>query len=259
MLDWDAASDTPERSRWFSSDGVHLTATGEAEFSLWLREQVLDLTPTHYLAPPKRIELPVVGASMTSPAGALVSVPPEATGVSLNVTMVRPSGRGYASVWPCQDERPVVSSLNAQAGEVIANNVIAPISDEGTVCFYSSVGTNFVVDVAGWFVGSDGPNAVEPFVGLLPERQVDTRSGLGGRSSKVTPSSPLSVPVTGVDARLPDGTVVDRARRRCGRRRQRDDHPGVEQRIRDGLAVRNPTAARVERQLRAAPPRRGTG
>ncbi len=208
VLDWDAASDTPERPRWFNSDGVHLTATGEAEFSLWLRGQLLDLTPTHYLAPPKRIELPVVGAAVQSPAGALVSVPSEATGVSLNVTMVRPAGRGYASVWPCQDDRPVVSSLNAQAGEVVANNVIAPISDAGTVCFFSSVGTNFVVDVAGWFVGANGPDAVEPFVGLLPERRADTRSGLGGRSSAVTPSSPLTIPVTGVDARLPDGTPV---------------------------------------------------
>lgn len=208
VLDWDAASDTPERSRWFSSDGVHLTATGEAEFSLWLREQILDLTPTHYLSPPKRIELPVVGALVPSSSGALVSIPSEATGVSLNVTMVRPNSRGFASVWPCEDERPVVSSLNAQAGEVIANNVIAPISDEGTVCFYSSVGTNLVVDVAGWFGDSDGADAVEPFVRLRPERRVDTRSGLGGRSSKVAPSSPLSIPVVGVAARLPGGTPV---------------------------------------------------
>jgi hypothetical protein len=109
-------------------------------------------------------------------------------------------------VWPCQQDRPEVSSLNAQAGEVVANNVIAPISPEGTVCFYSSVGTDFVVDIAGWFPGSAGSGATDPFVGLLPERRVDTRSGLGGRSSQVTADSPLVVSVAGVDAKLPDGT-----------------------------------------------------
>ena len=207
VLDWNAASNTPERSRWFS-DGVHLTTTGSAQFALWLRDRLLELSPTHYLAPPKRIELPVVGASLTSPEGAPLTVPPEATGVSLNVTMVRPASGGYATVWPCQADRPEVSSLNALEGEVVANNVIAPVSDAGTVCFYSSVGTNFVVDIAGWFVGPQAAGAVEPFVGLLPDRRVDTRIGLGGRSAKVGPSSPLTVPVAGIGARLPDGTAT---------------------------------------------------
>ncbi|WP_040493823.1 SpoIID/LytB domain-containing protein, partial [Ilumatobacter nonamiensis] len=41
VLDWNRASNTSERSRWIASDGVHLTTTGEAEFSLWLRERML--------------------------------------------------------------------------------------------------------------------------------------------------------------------------------------------------------------------------
>lgn len=206
VLDWHAASDTSEAPRWFSSDGVHLTVTGEAEFALFLREQLLELSPRHYLSPPKRIELSIIGEALTAADGTSIVVPEGAAGVSLNVTMVRPGSRGFATVWPCQGERPEVSSLNALAGEVIANNVIAPISPEGTVCFYSSVGTDFVVDVAGWFPGSTDPDATDPFVGLLPERRVDTRSGLGGRSSQVTPNSPLVIPVAGIDAKLPDGT-----------------------------------------------------
>ena len=31
----------------------------------------------------------------------------------------------------------------------MANAVVAPVSDDGTVCFYSSIGTDFLVDVAG--------------------------------------------------------------------------------------------------------------
>jgi hypothetical protein len=36
VLDWNAASSDPSASRWFSDD-VHLTATGRAEFTLFLR------------------------------------------------------------------------------------------------------------------------------------------------------------------------------------------------------------------------------
>ncbi len=207
VLDWNAASNTPERSRWFNSDGVHLTTTGSAEFSLFLRDQLVGLAPSSYLSPPRRIELPVVGSTMTAPDGRTVTIPADAAGVSLNVTMVRPATGGYATVWPCQQDRPEVSSLNARSGEVVANNVIAPISSTGTVCFYSSVGTNFLVDIAGWFAGSAGADTEAPFVGLLPQRRVDTRSGLG-RATQVTPSSSLVVPVTGLAARLPDGTAV---------------------------------------------------
>ncbi|MEP4649873.1 MAG: SpoIID/LytB domain-containing protein [Ilumatobacter sp.] len=207
VLDWNASSNTPERSRWFNSDGVHLTATGSAEFSLFLRDQLVGLAPSSYLSPPRRIELPVVGSTMTAPDGRTVTIPADAAGVSLNVTMVRPASGGFATVWPCQQERPEVSSLNARSGEIVANNVIAPISATGTVCFYSSVGTNFLVDIAGWFAGASSSDSTAPFVGLLPQRRVDTRSGIG-RTTQVTPSSPLVVPVTGLAAQLPDGTAV---------------------------------------------------
>jgi lysophospholipase L1-like esterase len=39
VLDWNRASNTAERSRWFA-DGVHLTATGQAKFAIWLRQEV---------------------------------------------------------------------------------------------------------------------------------------------------------------------------------------------------------------------------
>ncbi len=40
IADWNAASAAAgvERVRWVSSDGVHLTTTGQAQFALWLRQ-----------------------------------------------------------------------------------------------------------------------------------------------------------------------------------------------------------------------------
>ncbi len=42
VLDWNAASSDPSASRWFSDD-VHLTSTGRAEFTLFLRKQLDEL------------------------------------------------------------------------------------------------------------------------------------------------------------------------------------------------------------------------
>ncbi|MFK7917355.1 MAG: hypothetical protein AB8G14_04705, partial [Ilumatobacter sp.] len=70
--------------------------------------------------------------------------------VVLNVTMIRPDGNGFVTVYPCGD-RPLASSMNAPSGGgVVANEVIAKVSTEGTVCLYSSVGTNLAADVTGY-------------------------------------------------------------------------------------------------------------
>ncbi|MEM1333471.1 MAG: SpoIID/LytB domain-containing protein, partial [Actinomycetota bacterium] len=191
VLDWDAASATPERARWFS-DGVHLTATGQAEFALWVRRQLLDLAPSHYLVPPKRIELPVAGTALTTPLGGSVTVPDDVEAVAVNVTAVRPAARGYVTVWPCADDRPTVSNLNYVSGGIRANSVIAPVSDAGTICLYSFAGTELVVDIAGWF-------EVGGFVGIEPQRLVDSRDGTGGVAVPIGPDTPLQVPIHGLD------------------------------------------------------------
>jgi hypothetical protein len=72
------------------------------------------------------------------------------TAVSLNVTATDADGAGYVTVYPCGMRREV-SSLNLSAGQTIPNAVITPVSPTGTVCFYSSVPTNLVVDLNGWF------------------------------------------------------------------------------------------------------------
>ena len=58
---------------------------------------------------------------------------------------------------------------------MVANNVVAAIGNLGSVCVYSNVETDVVVDIAGWF-SSDGSGA---FIGTTPERLIDTRDGTG--------------------------------------------------------------------------------
>jgi len=83
------------------------------------------------------------------------------------------SGKGFVTVFPC-GQRNAVSSLNLSAGATVANAVIAPVSPSGTVCFYSSVDTNLLADVNGWFAGG------ESFSPVVPERVFDTRVGEAG-------------------------------------------------------------------------------
>ena len=109
------------------------------------------------------VELDVVGRG---------GVPGSGVGaVVLNVTMIRPDGNGFVTIFPCDVDRPLASSMNAAAGGgVVANEVIAKLSATGTVCLYSSVGTNLSADVTGYVPSSSGLESVEP------ARLLDTRA-----------------------------------------------------------------------------------
>ena len=116
--------------------------------------------------------------------------------VSLNVTVVDPVGSGFVTVYPC-GERPLASSLNYVTDEVTPNAVIAHLSPEGEVCFYSSVAADLVADVNGWF--AEGP----AFIALPPVRVFDTRpdapQGAVGVSQQLYGGADvLMVKVTGV-------------------------------------------------------------
>jgi hypothetical protein len=102
-------------------------------------------------------------------------VPSTATAAALNITVVRPTGNGHVTVWPCGVDMPNASNLNYLAGDIVANNVIAPIGDDGTVCLSSFAGSDVIVDISGWFEGS----ASNGFIGSTPKRLVDTRDATG--------------------------------------------------------------------------------
>ena len=107
--------------------------------------------------------------------GASQQVPDDATAVALNVTAVTPDGSGFITVYPCGVTRPLASSLNYIAGDIVANNVMAPIGDDGAVCLYTSSPSDVLVDISGWFQGVTN----NEFVGTTPKRLVDTRDSTG--------------------------------------------------------------------------------
>jgi len=161
------------------------------------------------IAANQRIELQVVGASVSAPDGTTRVIPSGVSAVALNITAVAPGAAGYATVWPCDTPRPDASNLNFSAGGVVANGVIAPVGASGKVCFFSNVTTHFLVDIAGWFAGGGSGGAGAPaFVGATPLRVLDTRNGIGGPKVRIQPGATITVPMAGVGMKLSSGAAA---------------------------------------------------
>ncbi|MEI6496569.1 MAG: hypothetical protein WCO88_07840, partial [Actinomycetota bacterium] len=119
------------------------------------------------------------------------------TAASLNVTVVDPDRSGFVTAYPCDGAVPTVSSVNFVAGQTVANAVVAPVSAQGTVCFYSSVPAHLVVDMNGWFATGSAFNSVNP------QRLVDTRPEYGQGLTVVSKQryggeALLTMPIAGV-------------------------------------------------------------
>lgn len=112
----------------------------------------------------------------TLQVGGRAGVPPTATAVSLNLTAAGATGLGYLTLWPCDVDQPLASSINYnQLDSSIANSVVVPLAEDGTVCIESAVTpVHVVADVTGWSASSDA------YTPLVPARLLDTRADDGG-------------------------------------------------------------------------------
>jgi hypothetical protein len=131
------------------------------------------------------------GEVVTLRVGGSLLVPSNASAVAINVTATASVAAGFITVWPCSNQQPGTSNVNFDAGEAVPNLVTVGLAGDGSVCFRSSVATHLIVDLSSWF------DASGPFVPLAPSRLVDTRSGVGGATAKVTAGRPIAVSITG--------------------------------------------------------------
>ena len=126
------------------------------------------------------------------------TVPPEATGVILNVTAPAVSRRSFVSVYPSGGTPPTTSSLNVVPGSTSSNLVITQIGADGKIVIANpNGGSHVVADVAGFLVPGSG------FVGQQPTRLLDTRNDRPLRFGGTT-----SVPIRGVEGGVPPTASV---------------------------------------------------
>jgi len=91
-------------------------------------------------------------------APAACGIPSTAKAATLNVTFVGPTKPGYLTIWPFNTTQPVVSTVNANAGEpAIANGAIVPLTVDPSFNISIYYGTNqagtshVIVDATGYF------------------------------------------------------------------------------------------------------------
>ncbi len=95
-------------------------------------------------------------------------VPAGTEAVVYNLTITNAKSRGYATVYSC-DERPSTSSLNFAAGTPRANSGLIALSNDGSVCIFTSAEANVVFDITGVLNSGD-------FESEGPVRVADSRS-----------------------------------------------------------------------------------
>ncbi len=93
-----------------------------------------------------------------------------AAAVALNVGLVNPSANGFITVYPCDQDRPLASNINANTGDILSNAVFTKLSADGQACIYSSVETHLYADANSVVPAGGSPTPV------LPARLIDTRT-----------------------------------------------------------------------------------
>lgn len=126
----------------------------------------------------RTVELQVTGVG---------GIPEGVAAVALNVASVDPGAAGFVTVYPCDANRPLAANLNPVPGHVKPNLVVAPVSKQGTVCFYSSSDVDLVVDVTG-FLSKSSPAKFTP---SDPFRFTDTREKVRTDVNGGTAGAPL--------------------------------------------------------------------
>jgi IPT/TIG domain len=76
---------------------------------------------------------------------------PTAQAYSLNMTVVPQGALAFLSTWPDGSPQPVVSTLNAFDGQVVANAAIVPAGTDGSIDVYVTNTTDVIIDTNGYF------------------------------------------------------------------------------------------------------------
>jgi hypothetical protein len=115
------------------------------------------------------------GRSRTFPVRqSACGIPATALAYALNATVVPPASLGYLTLYPTGQALPLVSTLNAVTGTIVANGAIVPAGTDGSVDAFVSGDTHLILDITGYFAPPGQPGALR-YVPTNGCRILDTR------------------------------------------------------------------------------------
>ena len=114
--------------------------------------------------------------------------------VAVNVTSVNPTQPGFFSVFPSDVSATETSSLNTVPGRAVPNLAIVGLGSDGRIGVFNAFGTtDCIVDVMG-YVSADAGTDFRP---LVPNRLLDTRTGVGAPPVRLRGGERLDLPIAG--------------------------------------------------------------
>jgi hypothetical protein len=142
-------------------------------------------------------------------------VPPNAVGVTANLTAVDETTGGYLSVTRHPTATPSTSTLNFPTGDIRANNLTTPLAADGTVSVVfvgaaTGATTDVVLDLTGYFINDDMGARYFP---IAPTRAADSRIDFG-LNGPISSREPVTLQIGGamipvpVDAQAITGNVA---------------------------------------------------
>ena len=106
-------------------------------------------------------------------------IPNTAVAYSLNMTAVPQGPLGFLTTWPTGQTQPLVSTLNALTGTIVANAAIVPAGTNGSIDVFVNSNSHVVIDVNGYFAPMT-TGGLSLFT-LAPCRALDTRNPSGSQ------------------------------------------------------------------------------
>ena len=95
------------------------------------------------------------GSTVSVPlAGAPFAVPSGAAAISMNLTSDQATGAGYVTAYPTDGAFPLSSNLNFVAARPVANAGLVKLSADGALNTFVNVATHVIIDVNGYFTGT---------------------------------------------------------------------------------------------------------
>ncbi|NNE11953.1 MAG: tandem-95 repeat protein [Ilumatobacter sp.] len=128
----------------YVADGSDLVSSTNARF---LETRVGEATFDGRLQGGGRLR---AGSTTSIPVAGRGDVPVDAVAVVANIAAVDPSDPGYFTFFPCDQDRPLASSINYVRGITGANEIVAPLDGAGRLCLFASAESHAIVDVVGY-------------------------------------------------------------------------------------------------------------